>query len=96
MNSDQDRGMTMADLIFDLLYNTKTGRKLMAVVEKYIELCSKHKWLGIISYIGISIAFIPVVGWFFAFLERLVEMMFVLAILLIGGFISLVSSFFKK
>ncbi len=69
MNSDQDKGITMADLIFDLLYNTK---------------------------IGFSIAFIPVAGWFFHFLERLVEMMFVLAILLIGGFISLVSSLFKK
>jgi hypothetical protein len=85
----------MADLLFDLLYNTETGKKFVAIFEKYIELCHKHRWLGIISYLAIIITLAPLMGWFWNFLDGLLRTLSVLAILCIGGFISMIASIFK-
>lgn len=88
--------VVMADLLFDLLYKTETGKKLVAIFENYIELCHKHRWLGIASYLVTVIVLALFVVWFWNFLDGLVKAILVLAILCIGGFISLVASIFRR
>lgn len=70
-------------------------KAMQNLIQKYLDYCAKHGWAPILTGVILGIFLIPVIPRVNAFVDNLASVIFVLIILLIGGFISLIASIFK-